>query len=153
VTVPKSLAQNDSVAHRMTSIRSEQKKGFVGACKFCYKVAVHIDSYQFGKIVIDGVSYNSDIIILAGTVQSGWWRKQGHSLAIEDLASVIDAKPSVLVVGCGASGLMQVPEQVRRFLQENGIQLEAADTYQAVRRFNELTQAGADVAAAMHLTC
>jgi len=114
---------------------------------------IHIDSYQFGKIVIDGVGYNSDIIILAGIVESGWWRKQGHLLAIEDLACVIDAKPSVLVVGCGASGLMQVPEQTRRFLQENGIELEAADTHKAVQRFNELAQAGADVAAAMHLTC
>jgi len=114
---------------------------------------IHIDSYQFGKIVIDGVSYNSDLIIFAGSVQSGWWRKQGHSLAVEDLTSVIAARPAVLVVGCGASGLMQVPEQTRRVLQENGIQLEAADTYKAVQRFNELAQAGADVAAAMHLTC
>lgn len=114
---------------------------------------MHIDSYQFGKIVIDGVSYNSDIIILEGTAQSGWWRKQGHSLAVEDLTSVIAARPSVLVVGCGASGLMQVPEETRRFLQENGIEPEAVDTHEAVRRFNELTQAGADVAAAMHLTC
>ncbi len=114
---------------------------------------IHIDSYLFGKIVIDGVSYNSDIIILAGSVQSGWWRKQGHSLAAEDLTSVIAARPAVLVVGCGASGLMKVPEQTRRVLQENGIQLEAVDTHEAVRRFNELAQAGTDVAAAMHLTC
>lgn len=114
---------------------------------------MQIDSYQFGKIVIDGVSYNSDLIILAGSVQSDWWRKQGHSLAVEDLASVIAAGPSVLVVGCGASCLMEVPEQTRRVLQENGIQLEAADTHKAVQRFNELAQAGTDVAAAMHLTC
>ncbi len=129
------------------------QKIFVGARKFCYKVAVHIDSYQFGKIVIDGVSYNSDLIIFAGSVQANWWRKQGHSLAVEDLTSVIAAGPAVLVVGCGASGLMDVPEQTRQVLQENGIQLEAADTYKAVQRFNELAQAGADVAAAMHLTC
>jgi len=114
---------------------------------------MRIDSYQFGKIVIDGASYNSDLIILAGSVHSGWWRKQGHSLAIEDLTSVIAAKPSVLVVGCGASGLMQVPEETRQALEENGIQVEICDTNEAVRRFNGLAQAGADVAAAMHLTC
>ena len=114
---------------------------------------MHIDSYQFGKIVIDGVSYNSDIIILCDSVQSNWWRKQGHSLAAEDLETVITAKPSVLVVGCGASGLMKVPEQTLQVLQENNIQLEALDTYKAVRRFNELSQAGANVATALHLTC
>ncbi len=116
-------------------------------------MAVHIDSYEFGEIVIDGVSYDSDLIILGGTVGSGWWRKQGHSLAAEDLVSVIAARPSVLVVGCGASGLMQVPEQTRQLLQENGIELEALGTHKAVPRFNELAQAGTDIAAAMHLTC
>lgn len=114
---------------------------------------MHIDSYQFGKIVVDGVSYSSDIIILGDSVQSKWWRKQGHSLAVEDLESVITAKPSVLIVGCGASGLMKVPEETRQVLQEHNIQLEALDTRKAVQRFNELSQQGADVAAALHLTC
>lgn len=114
---------------------------------------MHIDSYKFGEIVIDGVSYNSDLIILGGTVESGWWRKQGHSLAVEDLSSVIAAGPSVLVAGCGASGMMKVPQQTKTVLQENGIELEAVDTRKAVQRFNELAKAGTDVAAAMHLTC
>jgi hypothetical protein len=130
-----------------------RQKIFVAKYKFCYKVAMHIDSYKFGKIVIDGVSYNSDLIILSGTVESGWWRKQGHSLAVEDLASVIAARPSVLVAGCGASGMMQVPQQTMQVLQENGIELEAVDTRKAVQRFNELAKAGTDVAAAIHLTC
>lgn len=114
---------------------------------------MHIDSYQFGKIVIDGVSYGSDIIILGDSVQSNWWRKQGHSLSVEDLKSVIAAKPSMLIVGCGASGLMDVPDQTRQALQEHDIQLEALDTHKAVQRFNELSQSGKNVAAALHLTC
>ena len=114
---------------------------------------MNIDSYQFGKIVIDGAAYNSDLIILGGAVQPNWWRKQGHSLSADDLQPVITAKPSVLVVGCGASGLMKVPNQTRRALQENDIQLEALDTHKAVQRFNELSQQGASVAAALHLTC
>lgn len=114
---------------------------------------MHIDSYQFGKIVIDGKSYDSDLIILGDTVQSDWWRKQGHSLAAEDLKSILKAKPSVLVVGCGASGLMDVPDQTRQALKERDIQLEAFDSYKAVQRFNEFSEAGVKVAAALHLTC
>jgi len=114
---------------------------------------MHIDSYQFGNIVIDGVSYNSDIIILGDTVQSNWWRKQGHLLSAEDIQSIIAAKPSTLVVGCGASGLMKVTDQTQQVLQEHDIKLEALDTHKAVQRFNELSQAGANVAAALHLTC
>ena len=114
---------------------------------------MHIDSYQFGEIVIDGASYSSDVIILGDSVNSDWWREQGHSLSVEDLKIVLSAKPSVLVVGCGASGLMQVPDQTQQFLQQQNIQLEAFDTYKAVQRFNELSRGGVSVAAALHLTC
>ncbi len=114
---------------------------------------MHIDSYQFGRIVVSGVSYSSDCLIVGGTVHSDWWRKEGHLLSAEDLEAVFAAKPSVLVVGCGASGLMEVPEQTRQVLQEKGIQLEMMNTAGAVQRFNELSAQSADVAAALHLTC
>jgi hypothetical protein len=112
-----------------------------------------IDSYQFGRITVDGVGYTSDIIILGGSVQSNWWRKQGHSLSPEDIKPVIEAKPSTLIVGCGASGLMKVTEDTRQVLRENGIKLEAHDTHKAVERFNELSQANENIAAALYLTC
>lgn len=114
---------------------------------------MYIDSYQFGKIVIDGVNYSSDCLIFGDTVQSNWWREQGHSLAVDDLKTIIAAKPSILVVGSGASGLMKVPEKTQQVLQEHGIHLETFDTDKAVERFNELSQAGVNVAAALHLTC
>jgi hypothetical protein len=114
---------------------------------------MQIDSYQFGKIVIDGVDYSKDCLILDGVVQANWWRKQGHLLSAEDLQSVITAKPSLLIVGCGASGLMKVSDEVREVLLEEDIQLEAVDTAKAVERFNELLQTGVNIAAALHLTC
>ena len=114
---------------------------------------MHIDSYQFGKIVIDGVEYSSDCIILGNSVQANWWRKQGHLLSAEDLESIIKAKPSLLIVGCGASGLMKIPNETRHVLLEEDIQLEAVDTARAVERFNELSQTDVNIAAALHLTC
>lgn len=114
---------------------------------------MHIDSYKFGEIVIDGTSYSSDCLIVGDSIVSNWWRKQGHLLAPEDLQPVIAAKPSVLVVGCGASGMMTVSEDTRQALQLQNIELIALDTNEAVTRFNELTQKGVNVAAALHLTC
>ena len=114
---------------------------------------MHIDSYQFGKIVIDGVDYNKDCLILDGIVQANWWRKQGHLLSAEDLQPIIDAKPTVLIVGCGTSGRMKIPNETRHFLLEEDIQLEAVDTARAVERFNELSQTKVNIAAALHLTC
>ncbi len=114
---------------------------------------MHIDSYQFGKIVIDGVDYSSDCIILGNSVQANWWRKQGHLLSAEDLQPIIAAKPTVLIVGCGASGLMKISDEARHVLLEEDIQLEAVDTAKAVERFNELSKTGVNIAAALHLTC
>ena len=114
---------------------------------------MHIDSYQFGKIIVDGTDYDSDCLILGDSVQADWWRKQGHLLAAEDLQTVITAKPSILVVGCGASGMMKVPEETRQALEQHDIELIALDTHEAVEKFNELARKGQDVAAALHLTC
>jgi len=41
-------------------------------------VGMHIDSYQFGRIVIDGVGYGSDLIILGDGVQENWRRVRGQ---------------------------------------------------------------------------
>ena len=59
----------------------------------------------------------------------------------------------VLVVGCGYSSRMSIPEQTRQFLQQRQIRLEASDTRQACQRFNELAGQGTSVVAALHLTC
>jgi hypothetical protein len=114
---------------------------------------MHIDSYQFGKIVIDGVAYNSDCLIIGGSIQPNWWRKQGHLLTPEDLQPVIAAKPSILVVGCGASGLMKVSENISQVLLKHDIELFKANTNKAVEKFNELSGKGENVAGALHLTC
>jgi len=114
---------------------------------------MHIDSYEFGRIVIDGVGYGSDLIILGGAVEENWRRVRGHSLAVEDLASVVEAKPSVLVVACGAYGVMKAPEEMCEALSAHDIRIEALKTGEAVERFNELAESGVNAAAALHLTC
>ena len=114
---------------------------------------MHIDSYQFGKIVIDGITYNNDCLIFGSSVRSNWWRKQGHLLTLEDIQPVITAKPKVLVVGCGALGMMKVSEDIGELSREHSIELFSANTNEAVKRFNELTEKGENVAAALHLTC
>jgi hypothetical protein len=111
-----------------------------------------IESYQFGRIVIDGQAHYKDIIILPDRVLTGWWRKEGHALHPQDLEAVFEAAPEVLVVGQGASGLMRVADETKRALQDAGIELIALPTGKAVETFNHLRNKRA-VAAALHLTC
>ena len=119
----------------------------------CREEKVHIDSYQFGKIIIDGMAYESDCLIFGDSIDANWWRKQGHVLDPEDLQLVIEAKPAILIVGSGSPGLMKISEDTRQVLQHEGIELIALDTHTAVVKFNELAKKGENVAAALHLSC
>jgi hypothetical protein len=110
-----------------------------------------IEGYSFGSIVIDGTEYTKDVIILPDRVISNWWRKDGHSLDIEDLAEVLDELPSRLVVGAGAYSRMKPRPEAVRHLEDRAIAVEILPTEDAVRRYSELDPAA--VAAALHLTC
>lgn len=114
---------------------------------------MHIDSYKFGLIVVDGEAYHSDCLIFRDRIKADWWREQGHKLSVKDLDAVLSARPELLVVGCGAYGVMQVSEEVQTLVHHKNIKLEALKTAQAVERYNELSAAGRDVVAALHLTC
>lgn len=112
-----------------------------------------ITGYKFGRIEIEGGVYTSDVIVFADKVYPGWWRKEGHKLLPEDLSLVIREKPEVLVVGCGAAGVMGVPDQTKRFLRQNGIEVVCTNTDKACAIFNEYMDLKKKAAAALHLTC
>ena len=111
-----------------------------------------IDSYRFGHLVVDGQVHQKDLIILPGRVMGGWWRKEGHALHPGDLEAVFNASPDLLVVGQGASALMEVTPETARELEAAGIELVAQDTEKACQTYNRLREQRS-VAAALHLTC
>ncbi len=114
---------------------------------------MHIDSFSFGSITVDGVEHSSDLLLLPPRIIKSWWRKEGHRLAIEDLAEVITYRPEALLVGCGVSSMMQVTPSTISDLKSFGITVEILPTEEAVRRFNALSEMREKVAAALHLTC
>lgn len=112
-----------------------------------------IDDYAYGVMVIDGKAYSRDLIIFPDRIKPDWWRKEGHSLSLEDLVEVIEEKPKVLIIGTGDAGFMRVPLATKLFLKEKDIELIVTDTPEAVQVFNKQIQLGRKVAAAFHLTC
>lgn len=111
-----------------------------------------VTHYSFGRITIDGKTYTSDVIIYPGRVDSSWWRKEGHYLQPVDLADVVAARPDVVIIGTGHSGVMQVPGETVRFLESKGIEVRVALTEKAVDMLNKAPKDKA-VIAALHLTC
>ena len=112
----------------------------------------HIDDYRFGRIVIDGRAYTSDLILLPHRVVENWWREEGHLLHVADLGPVLELQPEVLVVGQGTFGRMRVPPEAERALADASIELVALPTPRACEAYNALS-GDRTVAAALHLTC
>ncbi len=113
---------------------------------------IFIEEYDFGRIRVSGSEYRRDIIIHKGKVHANWWRKEGHNLVPEDLKVILDEPPEVLVIGTGYSGLMKVPNETIKFLEERGIKTIIRRTSEACKIFNKLREKQ-DVSAALHLTC
>jgi len=112
-----------------------------------------IDSYSFGKIIIDGEEYNSDVIVYSDHVNNNWWRKSGHILSKEDLREIVNHKPEILVVGTGSVGLLKVPGKTKGYLDEKGIELVVEKTPEAVNIFNKKIEEKKNVVGAFHITC
>jgi len=111
-----------------------------------------IDSYAFGKIVVNGRTYTSDIIIFSNRIKGNWWRREGHRLHLEDIEEVVNEKPEVIIVGRGYSGLMEIPRETADHLKAKGIELIAENTGKAIELYNKLSKSRR-VVAALHLTC
>jgi hypothetical protein len=113
---------------------------------------VEIDAYDFGRIIIGGRPYTSDVLLLPGEVYSPWWRKEGHAICLEDLERALAARPRLLVVGTGFYGMVKVPPQLLEVLKERGIETIVQGTVEACQTYNRLCAQGG-VVAALHLTC
>jgi hypothetical protein len=142
----------------MTKHLSKETFGVVGflkklrILKYWIEGIIMIESYSFGRIVIDGKTYTSDVIIYPDNVNDSWRRKNGHLLQKEDLRDIIQFNPEVLIVGTGDNGLMKVPNDTKQFLESKGIELISGETSKACDIYNKL-KGRRNIVAAFHLTC
>ena len=111
-----------------------------------------IESYNFGKIIINSKEYNSDIIIYKNSIDDKWWRRKSHNLFIEDIKKILASKPETLIIGTGYYGLMKVPEELIKYLESNNIEVIIKKTKAACDEYNAIYQKK-NVVAAFHLTC
>ncbi len=113
-----------------------------------------IEGYDFGWMIISGKKYTKDLIIYDDkVVMEEWWRREGHSLHVEDVKGVVERlRPKTLVVGTGYNGLMEVPHETEEYLKSMGALILAEKTGDAYRTYNEKLKSKS-VMGAFHLTC
>ena len=112
-----------------------------------------IETYTFGRILVNGVTYTHDIRIINGKVLPEWWRRSGHRVTVDDIRDILAARPEILVIGQGYSGMMKSDDAFREAVRNQGIKLIEEKTGKAVEIFNRLHRKGESVAAGFHLTC
>jgi hypothetical protein len=105
-----------------------------------------IESYSFGRMVIDGIRYTKDVIIFPDSrIVSPWWRNQGHVLTADDLRELI-------VCGTGAMGVMRPTPELQENLAARNIEFIAQKSARAVETYNNLS-GNKRVGGCFHLTC
>ncbi len=114
---------------------------------------MHIDSYRFGEMLVNGRSFTSDLIIYDDRIDDQWWRENGHLVMSQDLDRVVKSKPEVLIIGRGKLGAMKISPETIDAVEDAGIQLVHARTEEAVEVYNQVASTGKDVVGAFHLTC
>jgi hypothetical protein len=122
-------------------------------CRMVRYAAEMIDNYRFGQVVVDGQTYERDLLIFPERVAANWWREKGHELAVADLTDVLADPPEVLVVGTGRYGRMAILPETEQALASQGVQIIAQPTASACQTFNQVTAEGRRAVAALHLTC
>ena len=111
-----------------------------------------IESYSFGKIIIDDEKYTSDIIIFPEKVISAWWRREGHFLQDVDIKEVLKRKPEKFIIGTGYYGYLKVDRELKKKLSDMDIKAYYEKTPKAVEMYNSLNDKK-NVIAALHLSC
>jgi hypothetical protein len=112
-----------------------------------------IESLSFGRIIIDGETYVSDLKIFPDTsVVDQWRRAKGHRLTLDDMGDLILSKPDVIVVGTGMYGLMIPDKEIEKILTQKNIKFMPAHNKEAMKIYNKMNPQ-MKVGACFHLTC
>lgn len=116
---------------------------------------MRIDEFSFGRITIDGVTYEDDVVIDHGKIRK---RKKNPSKKFRELFghTPLSAEEEIpwkcrrLVIGTGAYGNLPVMDDVKREAARRGIEVlivTTADATKALRKASEGTNA------ILHVTC
>ena len=117
---------------------------------------MRIEYPAFGRIIVDGVEYDHDIVIEAGAVTARSKRpskplrsRYGHTPLSE--AETIPWSHPRLIIGSGYSGRLPITPGVHESATAQGVTLEVMPTAEACAMLRDLDTV--DCNAILHVTC
>jgi len=102
-----------------------------------------INSTVFGSIVVEGITYDHDIVIEAGGAVKKRKKKlskkyygTSHTVSEEEIGSVYSKGAQKIIIGSGQTGLLDLSPEARSFLESKGCEVLILPTADAVRIWN-----------------
>jgi len=111
---------------------------------------------SWGRMEVEGLGAGKDFKLYPGGGRAWDWAETGtrHSPGIQpaDVDELVAHGATTVVLSQGMNKQLHVPPDTCRYLEERSITVHVAETREAVKIYNELTE-GALVGGLFHSTC
>lgn len=116
-----------------------------------------ITSVSWGRLEVDGLGVLKDAKLFPGGGRAWDWRETGtrHVPGIQpaDIAELLEHGAVTVVLARGMDLQLEIDPATLKLLDERSVEVFVAETREAVRRYNELAEAGVAVGGLFHSTC
>ena len=79
-----------------------------------------IDGYKFGEFTIKGKSYKGNVALIREDAKL-IRHLDDHRLNLDDFTELINSKPTHIVIGTGAYGIVKPPREIIDFIENQNI--------------------------------
>lgn len=112
---------------------------------------IEINSYEFGKITINGKTYG-DVIIMDNAIIERDWKKGSHGVSETELEKLLKNNPDIVIIGTGKYETLIVEQAIKNKLMKiKDVYIE--NTSLAVETFNKIIKKNMKINALFHTTC
>lgn len=117
---------------------------------------MRIDKIEWGKITIGELTFK-DVKIFPGLCREWNWGETGTrhvpGIQVADLEELVHYGLTKMVLSRGYDLVLQTTDEAIQYLKDNNIEYWILQTEEAVKKYNELLEAGERVGALIHSTC
>jgi hypothetical protein len=118
----------------------------------------HIDSTQFGEVVIGGKKYHQ-VLIIGDKIEERDCEKlrklfdTAHKIGDWEIEKLISNNPEIILIGTGQNGAMELDKETIQKLQSKGTEVIFDTTPKIIEVYNNQVKLGKKVNALIHTTC
>jgi len=112
---------------------------------------IKIKRIEFGNIHIDDEVFNrDDFFLFKNLIEPA---EKSHIISTKDFKHMMLREPEIVIFGLGFNNAAKVEKSVHELAKKLNVEIYELSTPDALKKFQELTKLGKNVAARIHITC